>query len=271
MKNFLRRVKHPIKIIKTIIRKWKDVTFRPYVKRKNVEGVEFDFYVGNIEGREWYDIYATDPKWDEMRHIKDLLIEEGDVVFELGSHHGCTATVLANWVGPEGKVIAFEPSPINAAIFKKNIELNKLNNVELKQQAAGERTGHGKFKGISILPENTKRSFHEIEMVCVDDLIELNPTLLKLDVQGYEVKALKGAQKILQTCPKLAIEIHCNEIIKYGDTIEDMLSLLDIDKYESWILYNDEVEVHPFIGDIEKMKNYDFAHLFAVAKRQKRS
>ena len=108
MEKFLRRVKHPIKTIKTIIRKWKDVTFRPYVKRKNVEGVVFDFYVGNIEGREWYDIYATDPKWDEMRHIKDLLIEEGDVVFELGSHHGCTAIVLANWVGPEGKVIAFD-------------------------------------------------------------------------------------------------------------------------------------------------------------------
>jgi hypothetical protein len=49
MLSFLRRVKH---FIKAINLKWRNLTFRPYVKRKAIEGIKFDFLIGNIEGRE---------------------------------------------------------------------------------------------------------------------------------------------------------------------------------------------------------------------------
>ena len=114
MRVSLRRGRH---FIKSIVDKFESLVFKPYVKRKTIEGVEFDFYFGNRQGRNWYDINATDPIWDEMRHIRDLLIDEGEIIFELGSHHGCTTILLANWVGPEGKVIAFEPDPVNARIL----------------------------------------------------------------------------------------------------------------------------------------------------------
>ncbi|MCK4821086.1 FkbM family methyltransferase [bacterium] len=105
-------------------------------------------------------------------------------------------------------------------------------------------------------------------MVCIDEYVYLNPTLLKLDVQGYEFDVLKGAQRILQTHPKLAIEIHCSGIKNYGHTIEEMLSLVNLDGYESWILYSDEDELVPFNGDTERMKNYPYVHLFAAPKRR---
>ena len=35
--------------------------FTPYLKKKTVEGVEFDFWIGDRDGRDWYDLQCTDP------------------------------------------------------------------------------------------------------------------------------------------------------------------------------------------------------------------
>ena len=67
--------------------------FQPYLKKKSIEGVSFDFWIGDIDGRDWYDLKCTDPIWIEMRFTRDHMIERGDVILECGAHHGCT-TIL---------------------------------------------------------------------------------------------------------------------------------------------------------------------------------
>ena len=98
---------------------FREKQFKPYILKKNVEGVVFDFWIGDITGRQWYG--TTDSNWPEMRFIRDHLIHPGDVILECGAHHGCLTMVLSNWVGDKGKVVAFEPVPKNADILQKNI------------------------------------------------------------------------------------------------------------------------------------------------------
>jgi len=67
---------------------WRNRGFTPYVKRKTIEGVEFDFWIGDADGRDWYDIGCSDPVWPEMRFVRDHIVRHGDVVVECGAHHG---------------------------------------------------------------------------------------------------------------------------------------------------------------------------------------
>jgi FkbM family methyltransferase len=242
------------------------MTFRPYVKNKTVEGVNFDFYFGSRTGYEWYDLYATDPNWPEMRHIRDLLIEPGDRVLEFGGHHGCTSVLLGNWVGPDGRVITFEPCRENYDILCRNVKINNLTNVETRHQAVGQTDGSTGIHQMAVVTETNENIGESVEMVSIDSLLDWKPTVLKLDIQGYEVKALRGAGRVLETRPKLAIEVHCGCLCQYGDSIEEMIELLDLDSYDSCVVYNDSPDLVPYDGNIERWRPYNYVHLFAKPK-----
>ena len=239
------------------------MSFTPYVKRKNVEGVEFDFVIGDAEGRSWYDVDCTDPDWPEMRFMRDRLVRPGDVVFECGGHHGCTAILLARWVGPLGRVVTFEPHPGNAAIIRRNIELNAIANVTLRENAVGDKRGRIAMGNVSnsavVRPSFFRRSI-EVEAVRLDDFAHENPTLLKIDVEGFEVAVLKGATEILKRRPKLAIEIHTEELARYGATVGDVFACLDLEGYDRWVQWDDDAEPVPYDGSPITSR----VHFFAV-------
>ncbi len=213
--------------------------FKPYLKKKNVEGVEFDFWIGDRDGRDWYDLQSTDPVWVEMRFIKDHLIKQGDVVLECGGHHGCTAIVMSSWVGAEGKVVTFEPSPANCEIIEKNIRQNALRNVILERKAVGAERGLITINDLSNSSVILSGKGTEVELTCLDEYKHLNPTFIKIDVEGFEVQVLKGAKKILSTHPKLAIEVHTEALSQYGASIHDIFRLIDAENYKLWIQWED--------------------------------
>lgn len=68
----------------------------------------------------WHHVY-------EPFETKFLLsqIKEGDVVLDLGAFIGYYTLLFADRVGSKGKVVAFEPSPMNYKILSKNVELYK--------------------------------------------------------------------------------------------------------------------------------------------------
>lgn len=119
-----------------------------------------------------------------------------------------------------GRVIAFEPDPLHYECLVKNVP----EEVETHQLAVGNDK-----KMISLSEDNftqAKRVVGEgnIPMVTIDSLNFTDVDLIKIDVEGYEMEVLKGADKTLEKLKYLMIELN-NNSKKYGS------SNLEIEKY----------------------------------------
>ncbi len=120
-------------------------------------------------------------------------------------------------VGPGGKVITFEPNPQNAAVIHTNVRLNKTGNVMIEQMAVGFKDEKAVVLNSSnsvVIPSRpggdarltyqARRFFperREVTMTSLDSyarLRDVHPTVLKIDVEGYEVEVLKGAKELLR-------------------------------------------------------------------------
>lgn len=235
--------------------------FKPHVIKKNMEGVVFDFWIGDRIGRDWYERECiNNPIWLEMRFIKDHIIEQGDVVLECGGHHGCSAILLSDWVGDSGKVVTFEPFPANCDILEKNIQLNGLKNVNLQRKAVGAERGTVSISGSSFSVNPFGKGV-KVDLTCLDEYEHLNPTFIKIDVEGFEVQVLQGSKNILSKRPKLAIEIHAEFLSQYGTSVDDLFKLINVENYKVWIQWKDDQqpEEYDMKTPIEKR-----VHLFCI-------
>jgi len=110
-----------------------------------------------------------------------------------------------------GRVVAFEPDPLHYECLVKNVP----EDVDTHQLAIGNDT-----KMISLSEDNftqAKRVLGDgtIPMVTIDSLGLDDVDLIKIDVEGYEMEVLKGAEKTLNSVSYLMIELN-NNSKKYG-------------------------------------------------------
>lgn len=236
------------------------LTFRPYTVHRKIDGMDFNLFIADALSKDWYD--TDNSHWPEMNFLKESILEPGESILECGAHHGVTACYIAKSIGPKGKIISFEPSPSNCRVIKKNLGLNNLNNVRVENKAIGEKPGSIRF---SYFPNATIQSSKigtmPVDVVNIDSYLDEKPTLLKLDIEGYEVEALKGAQKVLATKPKLAIEIHTEQLPDFQHTVKDVFDQLDLTDYECTVMYPDGFKP---LGKIKDIKTN--VHLFAIPK-----
>lgn len=248
---------------------WRRRSFKPYVKRRRVEQLDFDFYVGDAESQIWNDVEATDQDWPELRFILGELLRPGDVIFDCGAHHGCTAVLFAMAAGPDGRVVAFEPHPRNVEIIRRNLALNRIDSVRIEACAAAAAPGSVQLRDRSngaIAFAWWTRGF-EVRTIALDDYVEdagMAPTFLKIDVEGYEVEVLRGASRVLATAPKLAIELHPRALPRYGSSVRELLDLLPLERYDAWVLEEGQA-VRP-LRHPERLEGHR-AHLFARPRR----
>jgi FkbM family methyltransferase len=241
--------------------------FVPETVTRTLGGVTFDFLIGDAIGREWY--AGQNQLSPEMAFLRDRMAAPGDVVLECGAHHGFMTILIANWIGPLGRVTAFEASPASAAILRRNVELNRLSDrVIVEARAVGARAGILKISEESNSVPLTGRfePGMRVPVVRLDEFADLAPTLVKLDVEGFEMEALRGASRILERRPKLAVEVHVDMMRRYGDRADDLFELLRPGDYDFWLQAGGGEEPRPYAGERLNGLHMDQVHLYALPR-----
>jgi FkbM family methyltransferase len=171
----------------------------------------------------------------------------GAVLYDIGANIGWYTVLAARHVGAAGQVIAFEPGLENAALVTGNASINRLSNVTVVPAAVSDQDGWATFLEKGSLQgrldkdddeEQAKRHaerkhrFHRAKAVPVlaldtwiADTGQAPPSVIKIDIEGGEIGALRGMKETLAAGgPTLIIELHA--------TRDAVLDLLDSFGYE---------------------------------------
>jgi FkbM family methyltransferase len=167
----------------------------------------------------------------------NLSLQPGEVAMDIGANIGVHTLRMAKSVGPNGKVLSCEPMPHLQSKLKKNVVLNKLDTiVSIIPKAVSDFEGKTRMKG---LPENFNQGTGrmdengdiETEVITGDKLLEglnLNRLdLVKIDIEGYEMKAINGLKNSLKTYrPRLLVEYDRDYWKKCDSSWEEFFNLM---------------------------------------------
>ena len=173
-------------------------------KITTIEGIKFLGIVENI-----IEVHVTNIP--EIEFCKKEL-KKGDTVIDAGANIGYFTLFFSKLVGEKGKVIAFEPDPINFDILKKNIELNKITNVELvKKGISNKNESMRLYKstvsgGHSLIKNEWGKEYTDIQTVTLDEYFkEQKIDAIKIDVEGFELEVIEGGKKIFKNNKNMKI------------------------------------------------------------------
>ena len=145
-------------------------------------------------------------------------VNPGSVVYDLGANYGMHTLLLARLAGPKGRVLAFEPSPDIHQWLRKNVDLNGFQQVSCVQRAVSDANGRVSFDlgaGTAVGHISPCPTGFEVETVTIDSLVDSGspvPDFIKIDIEGGESSALRGALNVLTARrPTLLIELHTPE------------------------------------------------------------
>ncbi len=149
----------------------------------------------------------------EITRLLESEFEQSDVFYDVGANSGYFS-FLAVTLGVR-TVIGFEPDPESCTVFRFNRDLNGWgeDQVMLKQLALSDQSGRGIFKrasdsgdsGFGQWPHRETVEELTVDVVTLDDCCREPdaslPTVIKLDVEGWELAVFRGARELLKNQP----------------------------------------------------------------------
>jgi FkbM family methyltransferase len=151
--------------------------------------------------------------------LEHVQLGDGDVALDIGANIGWYSCLLDRLGTGAFDVYCFEPEPLNFAMLSRNIALNRAGHVHQQQLALGDSAG-----SIDLyLYKDSNRGRHSVLPVHDGEKIPVPVTrldswwqsqnlgsrrlrIIKIDIEGYELPALRGAGELLNRCETLMLE-----------------------------------------------------------------
>ncbi len=188
---------------------------------------------------DWGDqhVYAMGTYEEATARTMAALLRPGDACIDVGANIGFFTLLMARRVGPQGSVWAFEPSPQIRARLRRNIELNGLTNVTVRDEALSDTDGSRRFFGgsddhsglASLRPLAASNGTYEVRTAKLTSCIppSLRPRLIKIDIEGAEHLAALGMHELLAAQqPDLILEVTDAFLRELGSSAPELHAFL---------------------------------------------
>jgi FkbM family methyltransferase len=234
----------------------------PFVHEVRYGGLTFPFWIANQHANAWWAKPELHPH--AQFRTQQAMCTPGSVVFDAGAHHGMNAILSALWAGPTGQVHAFEACRENALVLSANIGLNRLTNCFCVPAAVGDRDGEVCVAGETVAGANgagRKAPMVALDSYCAQKGIPKVDVLI-IDVEGFEAEVLRGAKQLLATRPKIDLEIHLDDLPRYGHSVADVVGQLDLKAYKACTMVRPDWETLAPFTDAAQLPRAGVANLF---------
>jgi FkbM family methyltransferase len=183
-----------------------------------------------------YDKYKSISERSNIAVVRRCL-KAGHHVLDIGANVGFYTRLMADCVGPAGRVDAFEPAPVNHAMLVER--LRAYPQVRVHQAAVTERSG---TVTLHLSPDlnvdhrtfatGEQRETIDVAAVAVDDVFRNDSRavhFIKLDIQGAEYEALLGMTEVVGRSPDLCILMELTPFLydRFGAGVDAIMVLLD--------------------------------------------
>jgi FkbM family methyltransferase len=176
---------------------------------------------------------VSEAPWIELI---DALAEPGSMAVDVGANIGFFTLPLSRAVGASGRVAAFEPDPANLDMLNRALKREGRDNVDVVAAALGEKDGtvslflnadHPADHRIYPAGEHTKGpavTLRSLDSYLAQSAQKRIISLVKIDVQGAELLALRGMKKTLTENPQARMIVEfCPEMLQACGTPPDEL------------------------------------------------
>jgi FkbM family methyltransferase len=217
------------------IRRRRDESRMPYLfDLKDFDAGGITFEVSNPVER-----FRVVGHGDESDYTAAMLsaLKSDDVLYDIGANIGLVALHSARICR---SVVAFEPDPSFRQRLRRNLSLNPQINIDIEEFAISDSDGTTVLytdgadgHSPSLVHQRGESSKATVETRSLDSLFREGrlplPTVLKLDIEGAEILALRGAEELLsgpQRPRALFIEVHGTFLGGFGSSADEVYGLL---------------------------------------------
>ncbi|WDM87924.1 FkbM family methyltransferase [Pseudomonas asiatica] len=211
---------------------------------------------------------------DETSFLKSVF-RAGDVFLDIGANLGWYSLVLGRNC-PGAQIYAFEPITSTVEVLKKNIALNRLDNVEAVGMGMFNEEGEFNFLfapdvsgATSLKLVGQSRGDEAVRnVVCKVTTLDafcnkhgITPALLKIDVEGAELMVVQGGACVLRGTPIILMELLRKWSREFGYHPNDVLGLLGDYGYRAWAFNKSgKLEICPRVTEETTQTNFVFMH-----------